>query len=132
MGGEFLRLPESLRILKSDKREKIYQAGRTMRVAFLLFVHLLGNVAKLVGPGGSKGLLAETLLVKHQLIVLNRSRRRGRRFNGRSPLGSLRRFRRHHQRGDQASRTGADHDEVVDARPGSPVTDDERKPVRSG
>ncbi len=47
-----------------------------MRVAFLLFVHLLVNVAKLVGPGGSKGLLAETLLVKHQLIVLNRSRRR--------------------------------------------------------
>jgi len=33
-----------------------------MRVAFLLFVHLLVNVAKLVGPGGSKGLLAETLL----------------------------------------------------------------------
>ncbi len=47
-----------------------------MRVAFLLFVHLLVNVAKLFGPGGSKGLLAETLLVKHQLIVLNRSRRR--------------------------------------------------------
>ena len=47
-----------------------------MRVAFLLFLHLLVNVAKLVGPGGSKGLLAETLLVKHQLIVLNRSRRR--------------------------------------------------------
>ncbi len=47
-----------------------------MRVALLLFVHLLVNVAKLVGPGGSKGLLAETLLVKHQLIVLNRSRRR--------------------------------------------------------
>ena len=47
-----------------------------MRVAFLLFVHLLGSVAKLFGPGGSKGLLAETLLVKHQLIVLNRSRRR--------------------------------------------------------
>ncbi len=76
VGGEFLRLPESLRILKSDKHEKMDQAGCTMRVAFLLFVHLLVNVAKLVGPGGSKGLLAETLLVKHQLIVLNRSRRR--------------------------------------------------------
>ncbi len=47
-----------------------------MRVAFLLFVHLLVSVAKLVGPGGSKGLLAETLRVKHQLIVLNRSHRR--------------------------------------------------------
>ncbi len=54
VGGEFLRAPESLRILKSDKREKIDQAGCTMRVAFLLFVHLLVNVAKLFGPGGSK------------------------------------------------------------------------------
>ncbi len=76
VGGEFLRVPESLRILKSDKHEKMDQARRTMRVAFLLFVHLLVNVAKLSGPGGSKGLLAETLLIKHQLIVLNRSRRR--------------------------------------------------------
>ena len=76
VGGGFLRVSESLCILKSDQHEKTGPAGCTMRDAFLVFEHLLVNVAKLVGPGGSKGLLAETLLVKHQLIVLNRSRRR--------------------------------------------------------
>jgi hypothetical protein len=47
-----------------------------MRIAFLLFVHLIASVAKLLGPGGTRGLLAETLAVKHQLPIANRSRRR--------------------------------------------------------
>ena len=47
-----------------------------MRVAFMLFVHLIVSMAKLMGPGGAKGLLAETLLVKHQLLILSRSRKR--------------------------------------------------------
>jgi len=55
--GEFLRLPESLRILKSDQHEKTDQVDCAMRVTFLLFVHFLVNAAKLVGPGGSKRLL---------------------------------------------------------------------------
>ena len=42
----------------------------------MLCVHLMVSVAKLLGPGGTKGLLAETLLLKHQLLVLNRVRRR--------------------------------------------------------
>jgi hypothetical protein len=47
-----------------------------MRVCFLLLVHLLVSIAKLMGPSGAKALLAETLVVKHQLIVLNRGTRR--------------------------------------------------------
>ena len=47
-----------------------------MRVALVLLIHLIASVAKLVGPGGTRGLLAEILAVKHQLLILNRSRKR--------------------------------------------------------
>jgi len=39
-------------------------------------VHLLTTVAKLLGPGGGKAVIAENLLLKQQLLVVTRSRRR--------------------------------------------------------
>ncbi len=47
-----------------------------MRTVAFLLVDLIVVIAKLLGPGGVKGLLAETLLLRHQLMVLNRPRRR--------------------------------------------------------
>ena len=47
-----------------------------MRTLLVLAIHLVTSIAKLLGPGGARGLLAETLLVKHQLLVINRSRHR--------------------------------------------------------
>jgi putative transposase len=47
-----------------------------MRNLALLFIHLLATVARLLGPGGVRSVVAESLLVKHQLLVLNRSRAR--------------------------------------------------------
>ncbi len=47
-----------------------------MRTVLLLVVHFLTTLAKLVGPGGARAVVADSLLVKHQLIVLNRTRRR--------------------------------------------------------
>ena len=47
-----------------------------MRVALVLFVHLIVTMAKLLRPSGTRGLLAEMLLLKHQLMVLNRPRQR--------------------------------------------------------
>jgi putative transposase len=41
-----------------------------------LFLHLLTTVARLAGPGGARSVVAESLLVKHQLLILNRSRKR--------------------------------------------------------
>ena len=41
-----------------------------------LFIHLLVTVARLFGPGGARSIVAESLLVKHQLLILNRSRAR--------------------------------------------------------
>ncbi len=42
----------------------------------LLFIHLLVTIARLFGPGGARSVVAESLLVKHQLLVLNRSKKR--------------------------------------------------------
>ena len=47
-----------------------------MRDVALLFLHLLVTVARLAGPGGARSVVAESVLVKHQLLVLSRSRKR--------------------------------------------------------
>jgi hypothetical protein len=47
-----------------------------MRDLVVLFLHLLATVAGLAGPGGTRAVVAESVLVKHQLLILNRSRRR--------------------------------------------------------
>ena len=47
-----------------------------MRDLAVLFLHLLATVARLAGPGGARSVVAESVLVKHQLLILNRSRRR--------------------------------------------------------
>ncbi len=47
-----------------------------MRDPAILFVHLLTTIAKRMRPGGTRDVVAESLLVKHQLLILNRSRAR--------------------------------------------------------
>lgn len=47
-----------------------------MRDLAVLFLHLLVTVAQLAGPGGARSVVAESVLVKHQLLILNRSRKR--------------------------------------------------------
>jgi putative transposase len=47
-----------------------------MRELVVLFLHLLATVARLAGPGGARAVVAESLLVKQQLLILNRSRKR--------------------------------------------------------
>ncbi len=42
----------------------------------ILFIHLLVTVARLFRPDGVRSIVAESLLVKHQLLILNRSRKR--------------------------------------------------------
>jgi hypothetical protein len=38
-----------------------------MRELVILLVHLIATVARLIGPGGVRSVVAESLLVKHQL-----------------------------------------------------------------
>src|SRR4029434_816949 len=47
-----------------------------MRDLAVLFLHLLATVARLAGPGGARSVVAESVLLKHQLLILNRSRQR--------------------------------------------------------
>jgi len=47
-----------------------------MRDLAVLFLHLIAMVAQLVGPGGARSVVAESVLVKQQLLILNRSRKR--------------------------------------------------------
>ena len=47
-----------------------------MRDLIVLFVHLLATVARLAGPGGARSGVAESLLVKQQVLILSRSRKR--------------------------------------------------------
>jgi putative transposase len=47
-----------------------------MRNLLVLFVHFIATLARLLGPGGVRSLVAESLLLKHQLVIVNRSRHR--------------------------------------------------------
>jgi putative transposase len=47
-----------------------------MRDLLLLAVHLLVTLARLLRPGGARAVAAESLLLKQQLLVINRSRTR--------------------------------------------------------
>jgi hypothetical protein len=47
-----------------------------MRDLAFLFVHLLVVICRLATPGGIRSVIAESVLVKHQLLILNRSRKR--------------------------------------------------------
>ena len=47
-----------------------------MRNLAVLFIHFIAVLARLLGPGGVRSLVAESLLLKHQLLIMNRSRQR--------------------------------------------------------
>ena len=47
-----------------------------MRDLLILFVHLIGIVVRLAKPGGLRSVVAESVLVRHQLLILNRERKR--------------------------------------------------------
>jgi hypothetical protein len=47
-----------------------------MRNLVVLFIHLIATLARLLGPGGVRSKVAESLLLRHQLLIVNRSRQR--------------------------------------------------------
>ena len=48
----------------------------SMRHLVVLFIHLIAILTQLLQPGGVRSILAESLLLKHQLLIVNRSRQR--------------------------------------------------------
>ena len=47
-----------------------------MRDVVILFVHVIVTVVRFARPGGLRSVVAESVLVKHQLLILNRGRKR--------------------------------------------------------
>ena len=47
----------------------------------ILAVHLLATIARLVRPGGVRVVVAESLLIKHQLLISSRARQRAPNLN---------------------------------------------------
>lgn len=47
-----------------------------MRDLAILLIHLLTTIATLLRPGGARSLVAESLLMRQQLLILNRGRER--------------------------------------------------------
>ena len=69
MYGELLT-----RNLNSIKSRFCYDAR--MRDLVILLVHVIATLTRLLGPGRIRSVVAESVLVKHQLLILNRSRQR--------------------------------------------------------
>src|SRR5208282_540639 len=47
-----------------------------MRNLVLLFIHFIATLPRLLRPSGVRSLVAESLLLKHQLLIVTRSRQR--------------------------------------------------------
>jgi hypothetical protein len=47
-----------------------------MRNPVILFIHIIATLSRSWGPGGIRYVVAEFLLVKQQLLILNHSRQR--------------------------------------------------------
>lgn len=62
----------AVRLAHHSRRDNV----RCMRDPTLLAVHLLVTVAKLLRPGGVRAVAAESLLLKQQIIIGNRTRHR--------------------------------------------------------
>ena len=45
-----------------------------MRDLAILAIHLIATIANLLLPGGTRSVVSESLLLKHQLLILSRSR----------------------------------------------------------
>src|SRR5262245_33298693 len=47
-----------------------------MHDMLVVLVHSIVTVVRLIGPGGLRAVVAESALTRHQLLILNRSRKR--------------------------------------------------------
>src|SRR5262249_51496742 len=47
-----------------------------MRDIFTLFLHAIVTIIRLARPGGLRAVVAESVLVRHQVLILNRGRKR--------------------------------------------------------
>ena len=76
LGKRLRRCPWRIAKFLNISCEVTILLGSFVRDLAILFLHLLTTTARLAGPGGARSVVAESLLVKQQLLILNRSRKR--------------------------------------------------------
>jgi len=66
-----------------------------MRDFLTLFAHLIMTLVRLMGPGGARPIVAESLSVKHQQLIVNRFHQRacGLRIHNQAAMGCCYRLR---------------------------------------
>ncbi len=82
MCGELVILAEDVLQRRLANRWEGAKLRRRMGLLFRLIAHLLLTLARLAGPGGVRAVAAESLAVKHQLLIMKRSQRRGPNLTG--------------------------------------------------
>lgn len=75
VGGEFIKRGVERHIRRLVEGHDSSQAKR-MQHMLLILLQLVSSLTKLARHGGAKALVAENLLLKQQLVILRRSRRR--------------------------------------------------------
>jgi hypothetical protein len=73
--GRIRSVTQFTRFVQSSSHQQ-WGNVRYMRDLLILTAHLLVTVAKLLRPGGVRAVAAESLLLKHQLLISNRARQR--------------------------------------------------------
>ncbi len=80
--GELVILAEVALLGRLANRWQGTKLRRHVGLLFRLIAHLLLTLARLTGPGGVRAVAAESLAVKHQLLIMKRSRRRAPNLTG--------------------------------------------------
>jgi hypothetical protein len=89
-----------------------------MRELFILIAHLLVTLAKLARPGGLGAVAAESLTVKHQLLIMKRAQRSETDLMGSAGTGSVCAFRVTQTPEQDGCDTEGSHASVLSSRPG--------------
>jgi hypothetical protein len=64
-------IPGELLISDTTPGDSRFCCDEEMRDLVILFIHLIATFARLLGPGGRRCVVAESVLVKQQLLILN-------------------------------------------------------------
>src|SRR6516225_5658385 len=73
-----LRFPCGRRIPQASSILEVLQFDTiaNMRDIFTLFLHSIVTIIRLARPGGLQAVIAESVLMRHQVLILNRGRKR--------------------------------------------------------
>ena len=67
-----MAVPGELLIRGTTPDDSRFCYDKEMREFVILFVHVIATLTRLLGPGGIRSVVAESVLVKQQILSLNR------------------------------------------------------------